>query len=229
MTTICSANIRVTLPRKTAELALDKVLTETHPHIVGVQEWGKSRDPAMKRLAYKHKMNWARVPGAGPIMWDERLRLVFIEPRRLARAGFLGRLIGRRSHLPDNIAAMAVLEFNGREACVLNVHLTAEVQDRYGNYHRDLARRPRVRRHKREVRSIANIARRQRKKGRDVYVVGDFNFDGLVIPGLTSCWRGRDGGTLGNRAVDQIHTTSPAAQVRTISTPSDHDAVIANY
>lgn len=228
MTTIATANIFAGLPRKVAELALDKVLTETRPHIVGVQEWGTARNPAMRRLAHKHGMEWTRVPGAGPVMWDKRLNLVRAEPRRLARAGFMGRLAGRSPTLPDSIAALVILEHNGREAAVLNVHLTAEVQ--YGaDYRRDPAHRARVRRHRREVRSIANIARRQRRKGRDVYVVGDFNYAGLVIPGLTSCWLGRDGGTLGNRAVDIVFATSPAVRVRTIATASDHDAVAATY
>jgi len=228
MTRVCTANIRVTLPRKVAERALDKVLTEARPHIIGVQEWGPGRNPAMHRLAHKHGMEWARVPGAGPIMWDDRYRLVKAEPRRLARAGFMGRLAGRRLTLPDSIAALVILEHKGRETVVINVHLTAEVQ--YGpGYRRTSAHRARVRRHKREVRSLRNIARRQRRKGREVYVVGDFNFDGLRIPGLTSCWLGRNGGTLGNRAVDIVFAAYPAARVRTIRTPSDHDAVVATY
>ncbi|MBP6526229.1 MAG: hypothetical protein KA249_12560, partial [Dermatophilaceae bacterium] len=101
----------------------------------------------------------------------------------------------------------------------------------YGTgYRKDRAHRPRVRRHKREVRRIARVARNQRRKGREVYVLGDTNYASLVIPGLISCWQGRpDVGTLGSRAVDHIYATSPANKVRTIATPSDHDAVAATY
>lgn len=38
-----------------------------------------------------------------------------------------------------------------------------------------------------------------------------------------------DVGTLGSRAVDHVYATSPANKVRTIATPSDHDAVAAIY
>ena len=230
MVIAATANIRETLPHKVAELALDKVLTAANPHIIGVQEWGTSRNPAMKRLAHKHGMQWTRVSGAGPIMWADHLRLVKARPVTLARASRMGWLPGRRTHLPASVAALAILTNEyGHETSVLNVHLTAEVQ--YGTgYRTDRAHRPRVRRHKREVKAIARIARNQRRKGREVYVVGDTNFDGLRIPGLISCWQGRlDVGTLGSRAVDVVFATSPANRVRTIATPSDHDAVAATY
>lgn len=225
-----TANIRETLPHKVAELALDKVLTAANPHIIGVQEWGTNRNPAMKRLAHKHGMQWTRVSGAGPIMWADHLRLVKARPVTLARASRMGWLPGRRTHLPASVAALAILTNEyGHETSVLNVHLTAEVQ--YGaGYRTDRAHRPRVRRHKREVRRIARIARNQRRKGREVYVVGDTNYASLVIPGLISCWQGRpDVGTLGSRAVDVVFATSPANKVRTIATPSDHHAVAATY
>lgn len=230
MVIAATANIRETLPHKVAELALDKVLTAANPHIIGVQEWGTNRNPAMKRLAHAHGMQWTRVSGAGPIMWADHLRLVKARPVTLARASRMGWLPGRRTHLPASVAALAILTNEyGHETSVLNVHLTAEVQ--YGaGYRTDKAHRARVRRHKREVKAIARIARNQRRKGREVYVLGDTNYASLVIPGLTSCWQGRpDVGTLGNRAVDHVYATSPANKVRTIATPSDHDAVAATY
>ena len=225
-----TAHIRETLPHKVAERELAQVLNDDNPHIIGVQEWGTSRNPAMKRLAHAHGMQWTRVSGAGPIMWADHLRLVKARPVTLARASRMGWLPGRRTHLPASVAALAILTNEyGHETSVLNVHLTAEVQ--YGaGYRTDKAHRARVRRHKREVKAIARIARNQRRKGREVYVLGDTNYASLVIPGLTSCWQGRpDVGTLGSRAVDHVYATSPANKVRTIATPSDHDAVAAIY
>lgn len=230
MVIAATANIRETLPHKVAELALDKVLTAANPHIIGVQEWGTSRNPAMKRLAHKHGMQWTRVSGAGPIMWADHLRLVKARPVTLARASRMGWLPGRRTHLPASVAALAILTNEyGHETSVLNVHLTAEVQ--YGaGYRTDKAHRARVRRHKREVKAIARIARNQRRKGREVYVLGDTNFDSMRLPGLESCWTGHSSpGTLGNRTVDHVFGKAPAASVRRIGTASDHFAVVATY
>jgi hypothetical protein len=64
-----------------------------------------------------------------------------------------------------------------------------------------------------------------------VYAVGDSNLDGLRLPGLTSAWEGREDepGTLGEgtRKVDDVHGPGPASDVRRLTTPSDHQAVLA--
>jgi hypothetical protein len=60
--------------------------------------------------------------------------------------------------------------------------------------------------------------------------VGDSNFDGLRLSGLTSAWAGsRDApGTLGqHRKVDDVLGPGPAASVTMLSNASDHRAVLA--
>jgi len=62
-----------------------------------------------------------------------------------------------------------------------------------------------------------------------VYAVGDANFDGLRLNGLTSAWEGResDPGTLGpRRKIDDVHGPGPAASVTVLTSRSDHKAVI---
>jgi hypothetical protein len=62
-----------------------------------------------------------------------------------------------------------------------------------------------------------------------VHAVGDSNFDGLRLPGLTSAWEGREGdpGTLGPvRHVDDVHGPGPAQQVTSVRTASDHRALV---
>lgn len=227
---VATANIKVTLPRDVAGHALARVLDAGGPTIVGLQEWGTGRNRVLTRICRGNGYTWTRPKGCGPVLWDTAThRLLSARARRLASAGFVGRLPGRRSNLPDSLAALVILaDDQGRETCVLNVHLTAEVQ--YGTgYRTSPAHRHRVRRHKREVRSIANIARRQRRKGRTVIVLGDVNYHGLAIPGLVSCWEGRHGGTLGNRAVDVVYTSRHADSLTTIPTASDHKAVVVGY
>ena len=172
--------------------------------------------------------------GGGPVFWRrDRYGLLHCRGLVLARSSFMGHLTGRKSTLPDSVANLAVLcdDDTGAEVAVVNYHLTAEVQ--YGGaYRTDKAHRSRVRRHKREVRRLSRLVRRQQRKGRRVFLLGDGNFDGLQIKGLTSCWTGPDlpaGGTLGNRRVDIIFAATPPRHVRTVQTASDHDAVIADY
>lgn len=227
---VATANIKVTLPRDVAGHALTRILDAGGPTIVGLQEWGTARNRVLTRIAREHGYTWTRPRGCGPVMWDTTCHhLISARARRIARGGFMGRLPGRRTTLPDSLAALVILaDDQGRETCVLNVHLTAEVQ--YGTgYRTSSTHAARVRRHKREVRTIANIARRQRRKGRTVIVLGDFNYHGLVIPGLVSCWEGRHGGTLGNRAVDVVYTSRHADSLTTIPTASDHRAVVVGY
>lgn len=112
-----------------------------------------------------------------------------------------------------------------------NVRVTLDHLQYGGGYRTDKAHRARVRRHKREVRKLGRVARRRARKGK-VFVVLDGNFDGLKVRGLTSCWTGPDlpsAGTLGKRRVDIIFAASAPKRVRTVKTPSDHRAVVADY
>lgn len=230
-TRVATANVRVTLDHLQAAQALQSVL-ELNPDVGGLQEWPKGRDALLKAApAYDFARNDA---GGGPVFWRrDRYGLLRCRAVVLHGRSFVGRLVGRKSTLPPSVATLAVLcddETDG-EVTVINYHLTAEVQHG-GAYRSDRAHRPRVRRHKREVHKLARVARRQARKGRKVILLGDTNFDGLRIKGLTSCWVAAGlakGGTLGNRRVDIIFATSAPKQIRLVKTPSDHRAVIADY
>lgn len=227
-TRVATANVKVTLDHLTAARALAEVLA-LNPDLGGLQEWPTGRDRLLKAAsAYDYARNDA---GGGPVFWRrDRFGLVRCRAVRLAGREFVGRLLGRKSTLPASWATLAILcdDESGGEVAVVNFHLTAEVQ--YGSaYRTDKAHRRRVRRHRREVRRLGRIARRQRRKGRPVYLLGDTNFDRLCIPGLVSCWDGESGGTLGKRAVDHVYSTRRAKAVRTVTTDSDHRAVVADY
>ena len=66
--------------------------------------------------------------------------------------------------------------------------------------------------------------------GHVTFAVGDSNFHGFRLPGLTSAWEGRpeSPGTLGaSRRVDDVFGPGPAAAVTLLGTASDHKAVLA--
>lgn len=227
-TRVATANVRVTLDHFEAAHALAEVLA-LNPDVGALQEWGKGRD-ALLRSASRY--DYARnAIGGGPVYWRrDRFALVRCRAVVLARREYVGRLLGRKSTLPASVATLAILcdDETGGEVAVVNFHLTAEVQSG-GRYRRDLGHRLRVQRHKREVRRLGRLGRRQHRKGRLVYLLGDTNYDGLRVPGLVSCWEGRDGGTLGKRAVDVVFADRPAKAVRTVTTGSDHRAVVCDY
>lgn len=226
-TRLATANVRVTLDHFEAAHALAEVLA-LNPDVGGLQEWPTGRDQLLKAAtAYDYARNDM---GGGPVFWRrDRFGLVRCRAVVLARRSFVGHLTGRKSTLPASVATLAILcdDETGGEVAIINFHLTAEVQSG-GRYRRDKAHRARVRRHKREVRRLARMGRRQRRK-RPVYLHGDTNYDGLQIPGFVSCWEGRDGGTLGRRAVDVVYASRPAKAVRTVTTGSDHRAVVCDY
>lgn len=230
-TRVASANVRVTLDHLQAARALAEVLA-LNPDVGGLQEWPKGRGPLLKAAtAYDYARNDL---GGGPVFWRrDRYGLVRCRAVLLSRRSFVGRLPGRKSTLPANYATLAILcdDEDGAETAVINAHLDAEVQYA-GRYRRDLAHRPRVRRHKKQCRRLERCARRQQRKGRTVFVTVDGNYDGLQLDGLTSCWTDvapSVGGTLGRRRVDIIFAAAAPTRVRTVTTPSDHRAVVADY
>jgi hypothetical protein len=80
------------------------------------------------------------------------------------------------------------------------------------------------------VRRIDRLVGEQLSLGRVVYAMGDSNFDGLRLAGLTSAWDGRDDdtGTLvaSRRKIDDVHGPGPATTVSLLSNDSDHRAVV---
>lgn len=250
---VATVNMRVTIPSFAASTALTKVLT--HPaggvDLVGLQEWGNSRNEILRRNGSLHRTPrlmralgrsaawqrkdgyvWARaLLGGSPVgAAGARYELIKVWTRVLALPGRVDKSLRRRSWLPASLATVALFfdHVLGEEVVVVNYHLTAEVQ--IGRHYRG-DRPMRVARHKGEVRGLGRIAHHQLKKGRRVYFVGDGNFDGLQIPGLVSCWTGheRHAHTLGHRAVDIIHAQDEATQVDVIESISDHDHPIATY
>jgi hypothetical protein len=86
-------------------------------------------------------------------------------------------------------------------------------------------------RHEAEVRRLEQLIAEHREAGHVVYAVGDSNFDGLRLAGLTSAWEGRERrpGTIGSgtRKLDDVHGPGRASRVTLLTTPSDHKAVVA--
>lgn len=228
-TAVVTANIFKGLDRAGATLALAEVLAHD-PDLGGLQEWGPHRDHILDDAK---RYDSARAPeGGGPVFW-RRDRYGLVRSCRaveLAPRSFVGKILGRKSTLPESLATLAILcdDETGREVAVINFHLTAEVQSG-GVYRSDRDHARRVRRHRRERRHLMRLVRRQCRKGRTVYALGDTNYDAMTLPPLTSCWEDRDGGTLGKRAVDVIYADESAKTVRTFDTGSDHRAVIATY
>lgn len=245
-TVVASCNMRFTVLPKPAEDGLRKVLAD-RPHLVALQEWGTTRDRVLEKVVDHGTgpYQWTRPksPNGDPVMpamWHaRRYRLRAANAVLLARRELVGHLPGRKSRLPASWATEVILDGlapaasggqkrDGTQTVLLNYHLTAEVQQGAG-YRTDLAHRLRVARHKRERRRLERRARTHVKKGRTVHVVGDGNFDGMTLAGLVSCWQGRKGGTLGDRAVDIAFGEKRAAKVWTLETASDHDALVCIY
>ncbi|MEP6816177.1 MAG: hypothetical protein ABI873_11560 [Marmoricola sp.] len=116
-----------------------------------------------------------------------------------------------------------------RTVSLLNYHLVPGVQA--GVRYRD-DRPVLVSRHRGEVRNLQRLVDDELALGRLVYALGDSNFDGLRIAGLTSAWRGREQapGTLGpRRKVDDVHGPSRPEALTTLGNASDHRAVVATW
>ncbi len=225
-TDVATANVLCTLTGRAAQEALSAIV-DREPDLVGLQEWGLSR----RRLLRRAKGYFWTGPllGGCPVgARADRFQLVRSSARVL---GWFGRADpGARSLplVPPRIATVAVFRDrrSSRPVSVVNFHLTPGVQA-VGRYRED---RPLlVARHRKEVRRLSRVVIRQLARGHTVYAVGDSNFDGLRLPGLTSAWEGRrsEPGTLGpHRKVDDVHGPGRPAAVTLLSSASDHKAVI---
>ena len=214
------------LGRADARAALETVLRE-EPHLVGLQEWGWSRRALLPRTDYA----WFTPVYGGNAVGARRDRYALlgarvhalagigpVRPRRTTAAGVgpAGRHGGRlRDRLHD------------RTVSIVDYHLVPGVQAR-SSYRAD---RPLLAaRHAREVRRLQALVGARLEAGDVTYAVGDSNFHGLRLPGLTSAWEGRpeSPGTLGaSRRVDDVFGPGPAAAVTLLATASDHKAVLA--
>ena len=245
-TTVVSANVLYTLRFDEARRALGDVLAQ-QPDLVGLQEWYPSRLGLLRETGLVRPAPWLGRPGhrgrgiAGGYLWNlpllggcvvgaraDRYDLLGCRPLLLTgpgRADREDRFLGLE---PPRLATVAVYLDRqvGGTVALVDYHLVSGVQAR-GRYRAD--RPALVHRHRREVRRLEDLVERLLARGHVVHAVGDSNFDGLRLPGLTSAWAGREGlpGTLGPvRHVDDVHGPGRAEEVTTLSTASDHRAVV---
>lgn len=243
-TVVASANVLRSLGRGDARAALAGVLDE-EPDLVGLQEWNLTRLPLLRGTGSVGVVPGGRLRWGGHssgYLWSApliggcpvgaragRFELVESRVRLLSRPGRADRPNRRWGLELPRLATVGVYRDLSAErtVCLVNYHLVPSVQAR-GSYQSD---RPRlVGRHQGEVSGLQRIVDEQLGFGRVVYAVGDSNFDGLRLRGLTSAWEGReaDPGTLGGRRkIDDVHGPGPATSVTLLTSASDHKAVIA--
>ncbi|GAA3825005.1 hypothetical protein [Nocardioides panacisoli] len=244
MVVVASANILYTLGREDARTALGQVLG-AGPDLVGLQEWYVSRLGllrehgdvrvvpggrlgASRRSAY----HFVSAVGGGNVVGAraDRFDLVSASAPWLSRIG--------RSDRPDRLlrteppreATVGVYRDRrtGGTVAVVSYHLVSggTTADGYRADRPVLARR-----HRDEVRRLERLVAGLQRAGHVVHAVGDANYDLLRLTGLTSAWQGREdhAGTIGTgtRKIDDVHGPGPATDVRLLTTPSDHRAVIA--
>jgi hypothetical protein len=246
-TTVATANICYTLGPEDARAALGAVLARG-PDLVGLQEWYPSRVGLLQETGRVSlvprpgsRMRWRAQTRSGDYLWNlplvggcavgaraDRFELLECHTRLLSglgRADRDDRFLGLE---PPRLATVAVYfdRHLGRHLALVDYHLVSGVQTR-GRYRPD--RPGLVERHQREVRRLQALVAQLLAAGHVVHAVGDSNFDGLRLPGLTSAWEGREDapGTLGPaRKVDDVHGPGPAELVISLAIPSDHRAVL---
>ena len=225
-TLVATANVLDALDRVAARAAVETVLAE-EPDLVGLQEWGWWRRSLLPQTDYA----WFTPLYGGNPVGARRDRFTFLGARVHLLAGFGRSDRGARPVpvLPPRVATVARLHDRLRErtVSVVDFHLVPGSQA-HGRYRTD---RPLLAaRHAREVRRLRGLVSDQLAAGYVTYAVGDSNFHGLRLPGLTSAWEGRDdaSGTLGpTRRVDDVFGPGPAVTVTLLETASDHRAVLA--
>ncbi len=225
-TLVATANVQDTLGRADARAALETVLRED-PHLVGLQEWGWSRRALLPGTDYA----WFTPVYGGNAVGARRDRYALLRARvhALAGTGRSDRGVRPLPVLAPRVATVAVLhdQVLDRTVSIIDYHLVPGVQAS-GSYRAD---RPLLAaRHAREVRRLKALVGAQLAVGHVTFAVGDSNFHGLRLPGLTSAWEGRPEGpgTLGSsRRIDDVFGPGPAADVTLLGTASDHKAVLA--
>ena len=242
-TVVASANILYKLGPDDARAALAQVL-EAQPDLVGLQEWYVTRlrllrefgevrvVPGWRTGGRDSAYHWVAAVAGGNVVGARADRF---EPVS-ARVAFLSR-VGRSDRAdrflrlePPRQVTIGVFRdrTQDRPVAIMSYHLVPGVQQG-SEYRTD---RPRLRRrHESEIRRLEALVAEHQRAGHVVYAVGDSNFDGLRLAGLTSAWESRKDhpGTIGKatRKVDDVHGPGPAGTVTLLTTPSDHRAVVA--
>lgn len=244
MVVVASANILYKLGREDARTALVRVL-DAGPDLVAVQEWYVSRVCLLRglgdvRLApglrlpgpRRPRYHWVSAVGGGNVVGAraDRYDLVSAGARWLSLPGRSDRPDRRFGVEPPREATVGVFadRVTGATTALVSYHLVPGV-DAGGGYRAD---RPRlVHRHRGEVRRLEELVAELQRAGHVVHAAGDANYDRLTLAGLTSAWAGRSElpGTIGSRGrtIDDVHGPGPATDVRLVTTPSDHRAVLA--
>jgi len=242
-TVVATANVHRGLGADDARRSLRGVL-EHEPDLVGLQEWHPWR---YRLLAETGSVALLRRPRIGrqrdgylwtmPILGDcvvgarsERFSVAEVRSVALSRIGRADKP-DRWLHIePPHLATVATYDdrIHGRTVSLICYHLVPGVQAR-GRYRDD---RPLLAaRHQQEVCRLQALVDERLTLGHTVYAVGDSNFDGLRLSGLTSAWEGRDAepGTLGpRRKIDDVHGPSLPLAVRLVANASDHKAVVVD-
>lgn len=246
MTTVVSANILYRLGWRDARTALSQVLGE-EPDLIGLQEWYAIRALILRETGTVRtvpglplglprpkpaRFHWVSSLGCGNVVGARADRYDLLSADAVVLSG-----IGR-SDRPDRFLAtepprlVTIGVFHDRRldrtVAMMSYHLAPGVE-RHARYIED---RPLLQaRHRQEVSRLEKLVAEHQRAGHTVYAVGDSNFDGLRLAGLTSCWEGREDGpgTIGSRTrkLDDVQGPGPASSVRLLHTPSDHRAVIA--
>ena len=225
-TLVATANVLDALDRVAARAAVETVLAE-EPDLVGLQEWGWWRRSLLPQTDYA----WFTPLYGGNPVGARRDRFTFLgaRVRLLAGIGWSDRGARPLPVLPPRVVTVARLHdrLRDRTVSLVDFHLVPGAQA-HGRYRTD---RPLLAaRHAREVRRLRGLVSDQVAAGHVTYAVGDSNFHGLRLPGLTSAWEARDdaSGTLGpTRRVDDVFGPGPAVTVTLLETASDHRAVVA--
>jgi hypothetical protein len=246
-TTVATANVLYTLDHQDARQALGDVLA-LGPDLVGLQEWYPSRVSLLRETGRVGPVPWRGVRlgrrGAGRLgdyVWHlpllggcvvgaraDRYDLLRCRAVLLSGPGRADREDRFLGFEPPRFATVGIYLDRqvGGTVVLVDYHLVSGVQAS-GRYRED---RPRlVDRHRREVRRLERLVTRLLAAGHVVHAVGDSNYDGFRLAGLTSTWEGREHapGTLGpHRKVDDVHGPGPAELVTSVTTPSDHRALV---
>lgn len=226
--TVATANVECVLPRAAAGQAVVEVLAR-RPDLVALQEWTLRRRRVLPGLAPGLRWREPWVGGCAVGWRASSCTVTGFEQRLLSPPG--------RADRPDHwlrleaprVASVLTCRVAGVRAPVslVGYHLVPGVQAR-GAYRGD---RPLlVSRHRREAAVLARLVDDLVARGHLVFAAGDSNVDGFALPGLQSVWADRPGvPTLGHRQVDDIFSPVTALAVDTVTTASDHRAVVASY
>lgn len=240
---VATANVNRALGADDARRALRGVL-EHEPDLIGLQEWHPWRFRLLTETGRVAVLRGRRIGRrkdgyvwTSPILGDcvvgahtERFSLVEARSVALSRLGRADKPERWLRIEPQHRATVATYEDRvvDRTVSLICYHLVPGVQTR-GIYRDD---RPLLAaRHRQEVERLQALVDERHALGHTVYAVGDSNFDGLRLSGLTSAWEGREAepGTWGaRRKIDDVHGPGVPLSVRLIANASDHKAVVVD-